>query len=49
MNEEEKKDDSFDKCCDSFSAFGYLVLHIWNYQDGDFIYFDGTISSIVYD
>ncbi len=22
---------------------------IWNYQDGDFVYFDGTISSITYD
>ena len=22
---------------------------IWNYQDGDFVYFNGTISSITYD
>ena len=22
---------------------------VWNYQDGDFVYFDGTISDITYE
>ena len=41
--------------CDSYEIGADGINHptsfqaIWNYQDGDFIYFDGAISSIIYE